>query len=135
MLKEIFTLQKRLMGKYRGIAEEHYKKVFGVTVAIDPKAWKGTEDNLHTKTGNVLVVDMLNSAIHEISEAVQVLKNWKAWKQTEMEADSTHFKEELIDAVHFMVEAMILSGMTAEDVYEIYTKKNKVNQFRQRTNY
>ena len=134
-LEAIFAGQKFLMEKYLSIAEKHYEKVFGSKVKIDEKAWEGKESNLHTKVGNFLIKDMLDAAIQELAESIQTLKNWKAWKETEMETDVDHFKEELIDALHFYIEACILAGISARDVHDIYFKKNKVNQFRQRSKY
>ena len=62
------------------------------------------------------------------------LKN-KPWKQTHMETDVEHYKEEIIDAFHFFVELCILSGIDEDDLFKIYLFKNEVNRFRQRSNY
>lgn len=134
-LEAIFGGQKFLMKTYLPIAEKHFEKVFGSKVKIDEKAWAGKESNLHTKVGNFLIKDMLDASIQELAEAIQCMKNWKAWKQTEMETDAEHWKEEMVDALHFFIEALILAGVSAEDIHELYFKKNKVNQFRQRSNY
>lgn len=134
-LDRIFAGQKDLMKKYRTIAGEHYSKIFRTPVEFSTEAFEGGEFNIHTKEGNYLIRDMLNASIQEMGEAVQVLKNWKAWKQTEMPSDSEHFKEELIDALHFFVEALILAGFTPDDVHDLYFRKNEVNHFRQDSNY
>lgn len=134
-LDQIFSAQRALMDEYKKIAEKHYETVFGTKITISEDIWKGGEHNLNTKAGNVFLYDMLNAAMHELSEAVQTTKNWKAWKQTPVPADVNHFKEELIDALHFYVEACLLAGITAEELYSLYFKKNKVNQFRQSSNY
>jgi len=44
-------------------------------------------------------------------------------------------KEEYVDALHFFITIAIINGWTAEDIYEAYTKKNKVNHIRQSNNY
>lgn len=134
-LESIFSGQKELMKDYKEIAEKHYQKIFGQEVKIKDEAWEGTNDNLHTKVGNFLIKDMLDACIHELSETVQTLKNWKSWKQTEMMTDVDHFKEEIIDGLHFYIEACILAGMTAEEIHEIYFKKHAVNKFRQNSLY
>lgn len=134
-LDRIFSAQADLMSNYKGIAEQHYSKIFKSEVKFSDESFKGGSHNIHTKEGNYLIRDMLNAASQEIGEAIQVLKNWKAWKQTEMPSDEEHFKEELIDALHFFVEACIFAGITSEELYEIYFKKNEVNHFRQESNY
>jgi dimeric dUTPase (all-alpha-NTP-PPase superfamily) len=135
MLEAIYEAQRRLMQKYKGLEENHFEKIFGVKGTIPDKVWAGDKSNVHTKAGNHFIVENINATIHELSEATQVLKNWKSWKQTEVEADADHYREEMIDALHFFMEAFVLSGITPKEIYETYLKKNKVNQARQRTNY
>lgn len=134
-LNQIFSGQKELMKDYKEIAEKHFKKVFGTDIKISPLAWEGGELNLHTKIGNFLIKEMLDSAIQELSESIQTLKNWKAWKQTEVPSDVNHFKEEMADALHFYIESCILSGITSEELHELYFKKHGVNKFRIKSNY
>jgi len=52
-----------------------------------------------------------------------------------MEIDEIHLKEELADALHFFIEACILIGMDAEELFDIYMRKSEVNKFRQRSKY
>ena len=135
LLKTIFFKQKQLMKKYKGICEDHYGKIFMKKVEISDEVWNGKTSNLHTRVGNMLIKEMIDSTIQELSEAIQTMKNWKPWKQTDMETDVEHFKEEMIDGLHFYIEALILAGVDADEVFELYFKKNKVNQFRQNSKY
>ncbi len=134
-LDKIFSGQKALMPKYKEIAEEHYAKIFKQKVHFSAEAWSGSSSNLHTKEGNYLIRDMLNAAAQEIGETIQVMKNWKAWKATEMPTDVTHFKEEFVDILHFLIEAAILAGITPDELFDLYFKKNEVNHFRQDSKY
>lgn len=134
-LDRIFNGQKELMQAYKKISEEHHSRIFKQGVLFSDEAWQGSESNLHTKEGNYLIRDMLNSASQEIGEVIQTMKNWKSWKSTEMPTDVNHFKEEMIDVLHFLIEAMILSGFTPDEMYELYFKKNEVNHFRQESKY
>ena len=134
-LDRIFQGQKELMEKYKPIAEDHYSKIFKQPSLFSDEAWAGGEHNLHTKEGNYLIRDMLNSASQEIGEVIQTMKNWKSWKSTEMPTDTEHFKEEMIDVLHFFIEACILAGFTPSELYDLYFKKNEVNHFRQESNY
>lgn len=134
-LDRIFAGQKELMQHYKKISEDHHSKIFKQGVLFSDEAWQGSDSNLHTKEGNYLIRDMLNSAVQEIGEVIQSMKNWKSWKSTEVPTDVDHFKEEMIDVLHFLIEAMILSGFTSEEMYDLYFKKNEVNHFRQESNY
>lgn len=135
LLTNIFMYQENLMKDYKEISEAHASKIYGMGARIPSAVWKGGEHNIQTKAGNHFIYEMLNAAIHEISEAIQALKNWKPWKQTEVSADADHFREEMVDALHFYVEACILAGITPEMLHDLYIKKNKVNKFRQSSNY
>ena len=42
---------------------------------------------------------------------------------------------EVVDLFHFLVSLAQALGMTAEDVYDAYVKKNKVNHERQESGY
>ena len=123
MLESIFNRQKELMDKYHIIEKEN--------------ELLQTEDcpvNIDDKKGQQRLKDFAWRVTEEIGEAMNCLKN-KPWKQTHMQTDQTHYQEELIDALHFFVELLILSGMEAKDVYRMYVKKNEVNKFRQRSKY
>lgn len=123
MLQMIFSRQKHLMEKYH-----HIEKKNGLLQTEDCPV------NIDDNKGQARLKDFSWRITEELGEAMNCLKN-KPWKQTHMATDETHYREELIDALHFFVELFILSGMSAEDVYSMYCKKNKVNQFRQRSKY
>lgn len=123
LLKMIFDRQKALMDKYHDIESKNLgtEQPAGVLNLNDPKhqqrlkdfAWRITE---------------------EIGEAMNTLKN-KPWKTTHMLTDEVHYREELVDAFHFMVELLIHSGFDAESLAAMYLDKNDVNLFRIRSKY
>ena len=68
----------------------------------------------------------------ESAEAVDSL-NWKWWKKDE--EDWGNIKVELVDMLHFWVSMCTIAGMNAQDVFELYAKKNKLNHDRQEQGY
>lgn len=80
----------------------------------------------------------------EIEEAEELLP-WKWWsKETIGEKAFPNLSKEqrvkmlqieLIDILHFLLSAMICTGMNAEQVHDLYVKKLKVNIERQINNY
>ena len=134
-LDRMFKAQYDLMQKYKNVAEDHLSKIVKQPVQYSDEAWKGGEFNLHTREGNVLIKEMIQASMQELAEAVQVLKSWKPWKQTEIPADVDHWKEEMVDAFHFFMEALLLAGVTPDELYELYFKKKEVNEFRIETKY
>ena len=68
----------------------------------------------------------------ESAEAIDSL-NWKWWKKDEEDWDN--IKIELVDMLHFWVSMCTVAGLSAEDVVELYFKKNKLNADRQKQGY
>lgn len=59
----------------------------------------------------------------------------KKWKKTHVLTDRKIFFEHIEEAFDSLIHALRVVGNTDEDIYMMYFKKNKVNQFRQRSNY
>jgi len=79
-------------------------------------------------------IELLSTAIiHEAIE-LQRLTNWKWWKKP-VGFDTESAKEELIDIWHFMLQASIELGMTADDILSYYSRKNIINKERKKHNY
>ena len=65
----------------------------------------------------------------ELGEVVEEAK-YKWWKNA-TEIDEAKLKEEIVDVLHFFLGMCIDSGMTSDELFEIYLKKNKENYERQ----
>jgi len=59
---------------------------------------------------------------------------WKWWAKYQ-QFDVQNARVEVVDLFHFLVSAAQVLGMTAEDVYQAYLKKNAVNFKRQESGY
>ena len=59
---------------------------------------------------------------------------WKWWAKYQ-KFDEQNAKVEVVDLFHFLVSLAQTLGMSAEDIYEAYVKKNKVNHDRQESGY
>lgn len=59
---------------------------------------------------------------------------WKWWAKYQ-EFDEQNARVEVVDLFHFLISTAQVLGMTADDVYAAYTKKNKVNHARQDSGY
>ncbi len=68
----------------------------------------------------------------ESAEAIDSL-SWKWWKK--MDDDWDNVKIELVDMLHFWVSMCTIAGLTAQDVVELYFKKNQLNHKRQDEGY
>jgi dimeric dUTPase (all-alpha-NTP-PPase superfamily) len=68
----------------------------------------------------------------ESAEAIDSL-NWKWWKKGEQDWDN--IKVELVDMLHFWVSMCTIADMDANEVMELYAKKNQLNFKRQDEGY
>lgn len=67
--------------------------------------------------------------IDEVGELLNET-NYKWWKNPK-EINDDDLKEEIIDILHFVVGMSIKAGMDADELFEVYQKKNKENFARQ----
>lgn len=73
------------------------------------------------------------SLMFEIGEAGNEI-GWKPWATTR-HINSAAYRAELIDALHFLLNLMLLNDMTADEIYEGYIAKQKINRERQANGY
>jgi dimeric dUTPase (all-alpha-NTP-PPase superfamily) len=59
---------------------------------------------------------------------------WKWWAKYQ-KFDKQNARVEVVDLFHFLISLAEVLGMTAEDVFALYTQKNKVNHQRQESGY
>lgn len=72
--------------------------------------------------------------IEQLAMMCNCLKN-KPWKQSMMKTDQEAFYNRLTNVWVYYITILVVSGMGAEDIANVYLKKSQVNQFRQRSNY
>ena len=59
---------------------------------------------------------------------------WKWWAKYQ-KIDEQNARVEIVDLFHFLVSMAQTMGMTAQDIYDGYVKKNEVNHKRQDSGY
>lgn len=92
--------------------------------------------DLTTKDGQRTVKQYSYECADELHEARQLLKNSKPHRATEIsEIDMDEYKSELVDALHYFFEIVILSGISADELYEAYMKKGEKNTNRIKNGY
>jgi hypothetical protein len=124
LLKLIFQKQKELAEKYHDIESKNEGREVPRIGNLD----------INSYAGQRRLKDFAWRITEEIAECMLSLK-LRAWKQTPQITDVDHYQEELIDALHFFVELLLLSGLDAEMTAKLYLQKHEVNKFRQRSNY
>ncbi len=69
----------------------------------------------------------------ELAELVDSVP-WKWWAKYQ-KFDQQNAKVEIVDLFHFLVSLAQTMGLSADDVYQAYVKKNQVNFQRQESGY
>ena len=102
------------------------------------------QDNLNQRIGDVTenlseeektkwVLNYTRAMQQEIAELIDSVP-WKWWAKYQ-EFDEQNAKVEIIDLFHFLISLAQVMGMTPDDVYNAYVKKNQVNHNRQESGY
>ena len=79
------------------------------------------------------VLNYTRAMQQEIAELIDSVP-WKWWAKYQ-EFDEQNAKVEIVDLFHFLISLAQVMGMTPEDVYNAYVKKNQVNHDRQESGY
>ena len=79
------------------------------------------------------VLNYTRAMQQEIAELIDSVP-WKWWAKYQ-EFDEQNAKVEIIDLFHFLISLAQVMGMTPDDVYNAYVKKNQVNHNRQESGY
>ena len=82
--------------------------------------------------------DIMKQYLWDITYHLQIARNTlknKPWKQTQMMTDFNQYEESMMNATMAMFKFFYFAGFTAESLYVIYYKKNKVNFFRIKSKY
>ena len=90
---------------------------------------KGIDEKEQTKW----VLNYTRAMQQEMAELTDSVP-WKWWAKYQ-EFDKQNARVEVIDLFHFLVSLAQTLGMTAEDVFDAYVAKNKVNHQRQDSGY
>lgn len=72
----------------------------------------------------------MSQELAELTDSVP----WKWWAKYQ-KFDEQNARVEVVDLFHFLISIAQVLGMSAEDVYQAYLKKNAVNHQRQDSGY
>jgi len=82
------------------------------------------------------VRDMALRGVEEMFEALQHLKNWKPHRSTEIkEFNRSEFLEEVVDAFNYFLSVLVLMGVSSEELFDAYEKKDSTIRERLKSGY
>jgi dimeric dUTPase (all-alpha-NTP-PPase superfamily) len=79
------------------------------------------------------ILNYIRAMQQELAELTDSVP-WKWWAKYQ-EFDKQNARVEIVDLFHFLISLAQVMGMSADDVYGAYLKKNKVNHNRQDSGY
>lgn len=107
--------------------------IFRKQHALQMKSYGTDPGQLEGEDRRRFIVDMYTALVDELHEALNET-GWKPW------ATSRHFNrdayvDELVDALHFLVNLFLVADVEPEEVAERYVRKNQRNAERQKAGY
>lgn len=115
-------------------------KMKGVNAELCPDSDDDRDWELYQAGHHVNELDFIQrkkdlwDVTYHLNIARNFLKN-KPWKQSQMMSDEIRYQEQVVLAFIKMMGFFANIGITPENLYHIYFKKNMVNRFRQKSNY
>lgn len=120
-LKEIFSLREDFMGKLE---------------KTRPGSYPEWPLDISSKKSQQVLRDTALKGIEEMFEALQHLKNWKPHRSTDMpEFDREEFLEEVVDAFNYFLSVLVLVGVSENDFFDAYKKKDSIIRDRLKSGY
>ena len=107
-------------------------EIFEQQKALNNRIGVKTED-MSVEDKAQWVLNYTRAMQQEIAELIDSVP-WKWWAKYQ-EFDEQNAKVEVVDLFHFLISIAQVLGMSPEDVYQAYVKKNKVNHNRQESGY
>jgi hypothetical protein len=92
--------------------------------------------NLLDKKAQQALRDSALKGVEEMFEALQHLKNWKPHKKTlTTEFNRDEFLEETVDAFNYFFALLVMMGVSPDEFFTAYEKKDAIIHERLKTNY
>lgn len=105
----------------------HQQQEF-LEILRDQRAHPDFPLNLSNKESQQFLKSLSHECMHELFESNMLLKNSKKHRTTEFnDFDRESYKEELSDVLHYLIGILIYSGISVEEMFEMYMKKGQIN--------
>ena len=113
------------MGKFETMFEQ--QKEF-LELLRDKRDFPNFPLDLSEKKNQQFLKSLAHECMHELFESNMLLKNAKSHRSTEInDFDRDSYTEELSDVLHYLIGILLYSGISYEEMYEMYMKKGQIN--------
>ena len=94
---------------------------------LKPQEYPNWPINMGDKESQQHVRDMALRGVEEMFEALQHFKNWKPHRDAEIrDFDRQAFLEEIVDAFNYFFSVLILTGVSVDELFQAYAKKDEI---------
>lgn len=107
-------------------------RIFEMQAALNSRIGVQT-DSMNEEQKAQWVLNYTRAMQQEMAELIDSVP-WKWWAKYQ-NFDEQNARVEVVDLFHFLVSLAQVLGMTAEDIFAAYEKKNEVNHKRQDSGY
>ncbi len=111
---------------------DHLREIWQMQTALNKRIGVNTE-NMSEAEKTKWVLNYTRAMTQEIAELTDSVP-WKWWAKYQ-KFDEQNARVEVVDLFHFLISLAQVLGMSADDVFDAYCKKNEVNFKRQDSGY
>ncbi len=111
---------------------DQLRELFRMQKALNQRIGVNT-DSMTDEEKTKWILNYCRAMTQEIAELTDSVP-WKWWAKYQ-KFDDQNARVEVVDLFHFLISAAQVLGMSADDVFQAYVKKNEVNFKRQESGY
>ena len=112
--------------------QDQLRELFRMQKALNERLGVRTED-MSQEEKTKWLLNYCRAMSQEIAELTDSVP-WKWWAKYQ-KFDEQNARVEVVDLLHFLISLAQVLGMSADDVFNAYVRKNEVNFKRQETGY
>lgn len=111
---------------------DQLRELFRMQQALNARIGVVT-DNMTEEEKTKWILNYCRAMSQELAELTDSVP-WKWWAKYQ-KFDEQNARVEVVDLFHFLISMAQVLGMSADDVFQAYVRKNEVNFKRQETGY
>ncbi len=112
---------------------DKFEEMFRLQAELNRRIGVGDFSAMSEQEQTHWILNYCRAMTQELAELTDSVP-WKWWAKYQ-KFDKQNARVEVVDLFHFLISLAEVLGMSADDVFDLYTQKNKVNHKRQETGY
>src|ERR1700722_15598282 len=125
-------VQKGIIGAMSESPKDKFEELFRMQQSLNERIGVHTT-NMSEEDQTKWILNYSRAMNQEMAELIDSVP-WKWWAKYQ-KFDTQNAKVEVVDLFHFLISMAQVLGMSADDVFNAYLKKNEVNFQRQESGY